>query len=320
LFVKAFLAHVGHPGNIDIDFTVTRRRSVSDILEGLPDDAPERSFFSGVELRSAFPSGWFNCWGVPRGAAEEFKRMEVGDLVLIAPTIGVHDGGIHQLGVVKAICPSECFHASQVLWPQTPNDKLFPWVFLFESEAGYRSWYAFLNDIGYKEAYNPRGLFKSIADRKFERWGGVEGYLAFLRKDCKFKRLFPDEPSSQGAGFGTPEQNRLVEQAAVSAVKKWYSASGWDVLSVEKERCGFDLVCRKGPEEENAEVKGVRGGAQDFIITAGEVIQARENVTGVVWVVTEALSDSPTLNRYSGKEFIARFTLEPLQYRARLRH
>ena len=78
--------------------------------------------------------------------------MQIGDVVLIAPTIGVHGGGIHQFGVVKAICPTECYFASQLLWPKTPREKLFPWVFFFDSEIGIRAWYSFLKDISYAEA------------------------------------------------------------------------------------------------------------------------------------------------------------------------
>lgn len=44
--MRIFIMHVGAPGNIDINWTVTRSRSIEDVWHGLPDNAPERPFFS----------------------------------------------------------------------------------------------------------------------------------------------------------------------------------------------------------------------------------------------------------------------------------
>jgi 5-methylcytosine-specific restriction enzyme A len=185
--MNAFLAHVGKPGNIDIGYTVTRRRSFAEVVSKLPRSAPEGYYFaSDVDLHAAFPHGTFNCWGVPNGAERVFGRMEVGDLVLIAPTIGV-DGGIKQIGVVKAICPIRCYDASQILWPKTPREKLFPLIWFFDAEVGFRSWSDFLVDIGYKQNFDPRGKFLSIRGERFDKWGGVNGYLRTLRLSYGFR-------------------------------------------------------------------------------------------------------------------------------------
>jgi hypothetical protein len=186
LLMATFLAHVGHPGNIDIEYTVTRRRGIREILKQLPDAAPERSYFASAELAEQFPDGTFNCWGVPSGAADVFNGMQVGDLVLIAPNIGVH-GGIRQLGIVEAMCPVRCYAASRVLWPATPENKLFPLVFFFNTEVGFRGRFRFLEDIEYKERYNPRGLFLPIRPERFRRWGGEAKYLDFLRREAGFR-------------------------------------------------------------------------------------------------------------------------------------
>jgi hypothetical protein len=122
-----------------------------------------------------------------------------------------------------------------------------------------------------------------------------------------------------GAGFGDSIENKLVEDAAVDAVKTCYEKDGWTVGSVEREKRGFDLECRKGQVVENVEVKGVRGTKQSFIITAGEVEQARRNNEFVLIVVTSALSKSPVLTRYSGAEFGRKFELAAVQYRAVVR-
>jgi hypothetical protein len=48
-----------------------------------------------------------------------------------------------------------------------------------------------------------------------------------------------------GAGFGDAMENKIVEDAAIDAVKRQYVSDGWSVRSVERDRCGYDLECRK---------------------------------------------------------------------------
>lgn len=127
------------------------------------------------------------------------------------------------------------------------------------------------------------------------------------------------QPPPSGAGFGSLEENKKVEEAAVDFVKQKYVDGGWEVSSVENEKCGYDLECHKDGTTENVEVKGISGTEQSFIITAGEVCQARTNPLFVLAVVTSALSQPPVLTRYSGRDFFDRFELKALQYRAVLR-
>jgi hypothetical protein len=122
-----------------------------------------------------------------------------------------------------------------------------------------------------------------------------------------------------GAGFGNPETNRKVERAAVSFVTQWYKSLGWKVESVEAQKRGYDLLCAKGYAEEHVEVKGVQADLPAFIITAGEVREAQNNSKFVICVVTSALKNSPKLFRYVGKEFVDKFELAPLAFRAILR-
>ncbi|GEM_PF-4608794 len=122
-----------------------------------------------------------------------------------------------------------------------------------------------------------------------------------------------------GAGFGIPEENKKVEKAAVDFVKQKYINDGWEVNSVENEKCGYDLECHKDGITENVEVKGISGTEQSFIITAGEIYQAQTNSLFVLAVVTSARSQPPVLTRYSGRDFFDCFELKPLQYRAVLR-
>lgn len=160
-----------------------------------------------------------------------------------------------------------------------------------------------LNDLG----IHVRTFGTTITLKQFEE---------ITSKASETKKYFP---SSGGSGFGSNKQNKKVEVAAITFVKKWYHDHGWTVNSVENERCGYDLDCRKESRQENVEVKGVSGRFPSFIITAGEVTQARKNPNFVLSVVTEALSKEKKIIRYTGDEFLTKFICEPLQFRAELR-
>ncbi len=122
-----------------------------------------------------------------------------------------------------------------------------------------------------------------------------------------------------GAGFGDSAENKLVESAAVRAVVAQYMAGGWLVRSVERDKCGFDLECVKSGVIEQVEVKGVQGSGLCFIITAGEVKQAQNNPKFYLIIVTSALAESPTLTKFTGKDFLRQFDVAAIQYRAAIK-
>lgn len=121
-----------------------------------------------------------------------------------------------------------------------------------------------------------------------------------------------------GAGYGDAKNNAIVEKAAIKAVTKLYIDDGWEVKSVEAERCGYDLVCIRGQERNDVEVKGISGAICNFIITYGEVEQAKTNKQFILCVVTNATSE-PTIHKYDSNEFLNRFDINPVQYRATLK-
>jgi hypothetical protein len=125
--------------------------------------------------------------------------------------------------------------------------------------------------------------------------------------------------SKSGAGYGNPEMNREVERAAVEHVTQWYKAHGWKVQSVEAKKCGYDLLCEKHGNKEHVEVKGIQGMGMSFIITAGEVRHARSDEQFVICIVTSALTDHRQMSRYSGEEFVEKFNLVELAFRASLK-
>jgi len=184
--MQTFIMHVGHKNIIDIEDTIKRKRTINEILEKLPIDAPEREYFE-KDIVDAFPTGSFNCWGIPPAADPAFRKTRIGDLVLFLPWIGLHNGGIHQIGIIKKKIPIACWVATKILWPRTPEGRLFPHIFFFDTEFGFRYWYDFLDDLGLNHNWNPFGWYRPIANHRFQHWGGTEGYLRFLREECGFK-------------------------------------------------------------------------------------------------------------------------------------
>ena len=121
-----------------------------------------------------------------------------------------------------------------------------------------------------------------------------------------------------GAGFGDPETNRLVEAAAIEFVRSDYESTGWTVRSVEAEKCGYDLECRKDKKSLHIEVKGVRGKIVSFIITAGENKKALTDPDFLLCVVTSALEKKPQIQQYTGVQLKSRFRFDPLAYKVTL--
>jgi len=127
-----------------------------------------------------------------------------------------------------------------------------------------------------------------------------------------------EEAISSGGGFGKSENNKEIENRAIDFITQKYIQNGWTTRSVEKEKIGYDLVCTKNGVEEHVEVKGVSGQGLSFVITAGEVKQAKENSKFVLWLVTSALQ-RPTAQRWTGREMLEEFSLSPISYMARLK-
>lgn len=124
----------------------------------------------------------------------------------------------------------------------------------------------------------------------------------------------PTTKLNWGSGFGSSENNALVETAAVKAVTKRYQTAGWTVQSVEAACCGYDLSCTRGPEVRHIEVKGTSGPEQRFIITANELHVATSDVAFVLALVTSALTQEPEILEWPFSELHAAFTFNPISY------
>lgn len=100
--------------------------------------------------------------------------------------------------------------------------------------------------------------------------------------------------SDAGAGYGTPEHNRLVENAAMRATLTAFA--GWDHEDVSAANCGWDITFRRGSEEVHAEVKGVSGSKPTVLLTANEWRRASEDVHWRLVIVTHALLNEPQVS------------------------
>jgi hypothetical protein len=129
----------------------------------------------------------------------------------------------------------------------------------------------------------------------------------------------PPKINIAGAGFGPPEQNRIVEKAACKAVRKHFKEQGFKIVSREKENLGYDFDASRNQEELHVEVKGISGAVAKFIITANELKLARTDLQFRVAAVTEALATNPKIHFFTGKEFFNQFVLTPTAYFAGLK-
>ena len=122
-----------------------------------------------------------------------------------------------------------------------------------------------------------------------------------------------------GAGFGSVEENRRVERAAIRTAVKYLRAQGWSIESKERDRVGYDLDCIRMNRKMHVEVKGIRGDAPKFILTAGEHTRVRDDGTFALCIVTRALAPNATVELVRANKLGERLTVTPLAYKATLR-
>ena len=121
-----------------------------------------------------------------------------------------------------------------------------------------------------------------------------------------------------GAGFGTPESNKLVERAAIRHVTRLYKGRGWLVSNVSAQNLGFDLVCRGAGEVRHVEVKGASGEGQQFVLTANELRMWVKDKRFVLAFVPRALSRTPS-TLFFPRSSMNQFAITPLSFIARRR-
>jgi 5-methylcytosine-specific restriction protein A len=173
---RFYFHHVGEAGaQRDFPRTVYSQQSMSVVEESVGEGHPYRGALL-LELKRAFPSGRFNCWGVPAGAHSVIKRLAPGDFVLLVRAAKL-DGIAPALCEVKVFLPEELSRLSTALW----GESKFPYVFFFDTEVVGVPWPRFLHEIGYSLNLRPRGMFCAVDPARLERWRGAAGYAEHLR-------------------------------------------------------------------------------------------------------------------------------------------
>ena len=118
-----------------------------------------------------------------------------------------------------------------------------------------------------------------------------------------------------GAGFGSPKENKRVEEAAVRVATEYLEHKGWKVRSVEVEKRGYDLHCERNVEVLRVEVKGVRGTKPCFMLTAQEYRISQKETACAICVVTSALR-KPKVLIVTHTQLKKRLRVEPLVFKA----
>ena len=129
------------------------------------------------------------------------------------------------------------------------------------------------------------------------------------------RRAKDDLLSEAGGGYGTTEENRKVEKAAVKAAIAHFKSDGWpEVVDVQKDCYGYDLIfCRKR-EVVHVEVKGVRGSVPSFFLTANEENRMRIDDAWRLCVVTSALA-KPKVEVFDRRQLAKHFRIKPALFR-----
>lgn len=130
----------------------------------------------------------------------------------------------------------------------------------------------------------------------------------------------PPKSNDAGSGFGTPEQRRVIEQAARKEFKKHFKDRGYTLVSRESEKIGYDFDARRKTQELHIEVKGISGPVTKFIITAKEAECARADGNFRLAAGTEATTKNRKVHVFTGKGFLKKFGLKPISYFAEVKH
>jgi len=148
------------------------------VRDHVPETHPDKQPLIAL-LQQSFPSNEFNVWGVPAGASSIIRSLDVGDYMLLVESVHFPDGYIPALCPVKVFIKSEFPELSFALWQSSH----YPFVFFFNTISLDLSWFEFLEHVGYKDNFNPRGKVYRIAEKRLARFGGYGGYIHHLQRN-----------------------------------------------------------------------------------------------------------------------------------------
>ena len=106
-----------------------------------------------------------------------------------------------------------------------------------------------------------------------------------------------------------PMARARIETAAVRQAIDFYVSKGYQVVSVEKDNCGWDLIANKDAESFKIEVKGLSGDQVRVELTPNEYSQAKMNFQSYrICVVTRAGFPEMFLHEYCRDPRTGRWT------------
>lgn len=146
--------------------------------------------------------------------------------------------------------------------------------------------------------------------RRLLKKAGAKSYADLLGGKLRLS------PPNKGGGFGSPDQNKETEDAAISFVISYLTSRGWAVQNIGSENRGYDLICTRNGRRIDVEVKGVGGSKSQFLITANERKQWAMNSRFVLALVNNARGVSPSLSLFKGPAAIKRFVFRPVSFMA----
>ncbi len=121
--------------------------------------------------------------------------------------------------------------------------------------------------------------------------------------------------ATNGGGFGSAIENKMVETAAMQFVSEWYRTKGWKVTDVSSECLGYDLHCAKGRQMAHVEVKGSSGVDRKFIITANEMRTWKTDPVFILSLVTN-VNNKPEMHQFIGAQAMNSLQFTALSYMA----
>lgn len=123
-------------------------------------------------------------------------------------------------------------------------------------------------------------------------------------------QFFKERPA---ISYASAELRIVIETEAISVVTNHFEQRGWEVVSVETENVGYDLLCTKGNVKLHVEVKGTSSNLEKFILTRNEFNQLKTDPAFVLCLVSDTLN-TQSLSIFSGQEVMELFNIDPLQY------
>lgn len=124
-----------------------------------------------------------------------------------------------------------------------------------------------------------------------------------------------------------PSINDLVNEAIYSINEGSPYRVFWECGDIKTVKTGDKVFFKRTQDKplgyfasgEDVEVRGISGTDLSFILTAGELSQAEQNLNFVLWAVTSAQSKDKHLYQWSGIELLKSFNFNPIAFKAKLK-